>query len=189
MKLYNQYDATDTALKQLLLGAVDDMFIRSLRNRHIGYANVTTLDLLAHLYRTYAKINTADLEANTTRMKERYDCNLPIENAFDQIEDAVEFSATSKFLFNPVQVVNISFNAIFTTSMVNGDCKIWKYKPVAIRTWTQFKIDFTIAHQDLVESTHTSQTAGYQGTTLKGSKTPSIPYPTLPTQLWQIWNI
>jgi len=112
MKLYNQYDATDTALMQLLLGAVDDMFIRSLRNRHIGYANVTTLDLLAHLYRTYAKINTADLEANTTRMKERYDCNLPIENAFDQIEDAVEFSATSKFLFNPVQVVNISFNTI-----------------------------------------------------------------------------
>ena len=42
-KLYKQYDATDKALKQLLLGAVDDMFVRSLRNRHIGYVNVTTL--------------------------------------------------------------------------------------------------------------------------------------------------
>ena len=88
-KLYKQYDTTDKALKQLLLGAVDDMFVRSLRNRHIGYANVTTLELLTHLYTVYAKINTADLEANTARMKVPYDVNLPIETFFDQIEDAI----------------------------------------------------------------------------------------------------
>jgi len=56
------------------------MFIRSLLNSHISYANITTLELLAHLYRTYDKINTADLDANTTHMMERYDCNIPIEN-------------------------------------------------------------------------------------------------------------
>ena len=163
MKLYKQYDATDKALKQLLIGAVNDMFIRSLRNRHIGYANVTTLQLITHLYRTYAKINTGDLEANSTRMKERYDCNLPIETFFDQIEDAVEYASAGNAPFTPVQVVNTAFNVIFRTGLFNDDCKVWKRKPDADRTWVQFKIDFSIAHQELVESTQTAQTAGYQG--------------------------
>ena len=41
--LHKQYDATNKALKQLLHVAVNDMFFRSLRNRHIRYANITTL--------------------------------------------------------------------------------------------------------------------------------------------------
>ena len=52
------------------------------------------LELLTYIYSTYAKINTADLEANATRMKNRCDCNIPIETFFDQIEDSVEFMAT-----------------------------------------------------------------------------------------------
>ena len=83
--MYKQYDATDKALKQLFLGAVGDMFVSSLRNRLILYANVTTLELLAHLNTVYAKINAANLEANTARMKMPYDTNLPVETLFDQI--------------------------------------------------------------------------------------------------------
>ena len=40
------------------------MFVQALQNCHIGYANVTLLQLLAHLYETYAKIAAADLETN-----------------------------------------------------------------------------------------------------------------------------
>ena len=57
-RLYKQYDTADKALKQILIGTVDEMFIRSLRHRYIGYANVTTLQILTHLYSTYAHINT-----------------------------------------------------------------------------------------------------------------------------------
>ena len=174
MKLYKQYDATDKTLKQLLLGAVDDIFIRSLRNRHIGYADTTTLEILAHLYRTYAKINTADLEANATRMKGGYDCNIPIETFFDQIEDAVEFAAAGSTPFTPVQVDNTAFNVIFTTGTLNDDRKVWKKS----------------RHQELVECTRLRKPRGMRATTLKGSKTtlkdsktPSTPSPILPTQL------
>lgn len=34
--LYKQYDATDKALNQLLLGTVDDMFLSTISHRHIG---------------------------------------------------------------------------------------------------------------------------------------------------------
>ena len=86
-------------------------------------------------------------------MKDRYDCNIPIETFFDQIEDAVEFTAAGNAPFTPVQVVNTAFNVIFTTGMFNDDCKVWKRKPSDTRTWAQFKIYFAITHQELVEST------------------------------------
>merc|ERR1740124_215214 len=38
-RLFQQYDATNRALKQQLLGAVDDMFVSVLFDPHIGYAN------------------------------------------------------------------------------------------------------------------------------------------------------
>ena len=128
-RLHKQYDATDKALKQRLLGVVDNMFVRSLRNRHIGYANVTTLQLLTDLYTVYTKISAANLKNNTSRMKIPYDVNLPIETFFDQIEDAVEFASADNAPFIPVQVVNTAYNVIFSTGMFNDDCTMWKRKP------------------------------------------------------------
>ena len=40
-KLFHEINKTDKAVKQQLLGAVNDMFTRALNNRYIGYANVS----------------------------------------------------------------------------------------------------------------------------------------------------
>ena len=138
------------------------MFVRSLRNRHIGYANVTTLELSTHIYTLYAKINAADLEKNTSRMKMPYDINFPIETLFDQIEDTIEFFAAGNAPYTPAQVVNVAYNVVFMTGMVNDDYKLWKSKPTAEKNWTQFKVYFAIAHEELVESNQTVQAAGFQ---------------------------
>ena len=49
-KTSKEYDATDRALKQLLLGTVDDMFIAIIRHRHSGFANVTMLQIHMPLF-------------------------------------------------------------------------------------------------------------------------------------------
>ena len=82
-KLFHEFNNTDKALKQLLLGAVEDMFTRGLKNRYIGYANVSTKDLLAHLFTTYGRISGNDLRRNEAAMTVPYDVNLPIEVLFD----------------------------------------------------------------------------------------------------------
>ena len=87
--LFQQYDATDRALKQQLLGAVDNMFISALADPHVGYANTTTLQILTHLYATYAQITDCDLEDNKETMAAAYDVNLPIETLFKRIEECV----------------------------------------------------------------------------------------------------
>ena len=84
-RLFQKYDATYRALKQQLLGAVNDMFVRALLDPHVGYENVTTLQLLKHLYATYAQITDCNLEDNKEAMATAYDVNLPIETLFKRI--------------------------------------------------------------------------------------------------------
>ena len=51
---------------------------------------------------------------------------------------------------------------MYTTGMFNYEYKLWKRKPTAEKDWAQFKIYFTIAHEELVESNQTAQATGFQ---------------------------
>ena len=48
--LFKQYDSANKSLKQIIFGAVDEMFVRSLQTKYVGYLNVSTRDILEHLY-------------------------------------------------------------------------------------------------------------------------------------------
>ena len=95
-KLFKDYDLTEKSLKQLLLGAVYDMFVPSLQTKYIGYLNVATCQIIDHLYNHYAKISATDLQENDVALKTAYYSNLPIEALFDQVGNAVDFSADGK---------------------------------------------------------------------------------------------
>lgn len=160
-KLFKEYDLADKALKQLLLGAVDDMFVRSLQTKYIGYLNVTTRALLDHLYAQYARISAADLHANDGNFKAAYDPNLPIETLFDQIENGVDFAAAALTPYTPEQVVSTAYQCIFATGLFTEECKVWKRRTSADKTWANFKTAFSLAHRELREARLT--TAGATG--------------------------
>ena len=142
-KLFREFNNTDAALKQLLLGAVDDMFTRALKNRYIGYANVSTKELLAHLFVTYGKINGGDLRRNEAVMNTPFDVNLPIEVLFDQIEDGMDYADAGNHPFTPAQIVMKGQQLIQETGMFPDDMKAWKRLPDNERTWDCLKTDFT----------------------------------------------
>ena len=51
-EVFKEYDNTGKALKKLLISAVNDILLRTIRARYVGYANITTLQILTHLYTT-----------------------------------------------------------------------------------------------------------------------------------------
>jgi hypothetical protein len=51
--LFKEYIATNKALKQQVIAAVDAMYLKPLRNRITGFATATTLEMLTHLYTSY----------------------------------------------------------------------------------------------------------------------------------------
>ena len=162
-KLFNEYDACDRALKQLLIGAVDDIFINALCDRHVGYANVSTLNLLTHLYNTYGKITEVDLNRNQELMSEAFDPNLPIESFFRRIEECVEFAAAGNTPFSPQQVVTQAFYNIQRSGLFTDDVREWRRLPQPVKRWERFKTHFARAYHELKEATSTTKTAGYTG--------------------------
>ena len=162
-----QYDATDRALKQQLLGTVYDMNVNVLSDTHVGYANVTTLQLLTHLYSTYVNITDGGLKYNKDAMAAPYDVNLPIETLYKRIGENVQYTAAANTPFTAAQVVSTAFHVIQKTGMFVDDCKTWKRRPAIEKTWSQLKTDFSIAHNELRESQHTARTSGFHGNNAK----------------------
>ena len=56
VRIWKEYLDVDKALKQQLIGGVNEMYYRTLRNRHTGYAIVSTRDIFTHLYTQYGNI-------------------------------------------------------------------------------------------------------------------------------------
>ncbi len=160
--LFSDYVLADKALKQLLLGAVEDMFVRSLHAPYVGYLNVPTRVMLQHLYTEYARISASDLLANDMQFKTPYDPNLPIESLFQQIEDAVNYAAAGNTPYTAPQVLACAFQLVFATGMFLEDCKVWKRRDAAYKTYPQFKLDFAVSHRELRETRTTAAGAGYQ---------------------------
>ena len=160
--IFKEYHATDNALKQQVIGCVDSMYLRTLSNRVTGFANVTTRQILVHLYRTYGRLSPADLIANDAKMKSPYDANQPIESFIDQIEDGVALADAAAAPYTSAQIIAIAYNVLFSTGMFPDACRDWRRRPILEQTWATFKIDFALAHQELRDSQVTSNQAGYQ---------------------------
>ena len=82
------------------------MFISAIKHYHIGYANVTTLQILTHFYDAYAVIRYPDLTEKKERMEAAYNINMPIETIFEKIEDTVEYAVQIHTQFTNAQVLS-----------------------------------------------------------------------------------
>jgi hypothetical protein len=93
-QLYRTYHNVDQAIKRLILEAFDNAYLNALSNEVVGYANCTSLDLLAHLLTFYAMTAPTELTQNYERLNTPYDPNQPIKRLFQQIQDARAFAVT-----------------------------------------------------------------------------------------------
>jgi hypothetical protein len=57
--LFLEYTATDKALKQQLIGAINSLYLRTLNHRITGFANRTTRQMLA--YTNYGRLSPSDV--------------------------------------------------------------------------------------------------------------------------------
>jgi hypothetical protein len=160
--LFVEYYATDKALKQQIIGAVDKLYLRTVNNRITGFANVTTRQMLVHLYTTYDRLTPADVQNNDAAMKQPYNPNKPIETLFHQIEESIDVADAAGAAYTPFQIVAILYNLIFATGMFPEACRVWRRRVTNTQTWHNFKADFAAAHQDYRDSQLTSRQSGYQ---------------------------
>ena len=159
---WQQYIATDNALKQQLLSAIPDIYTNTLRNAVTGYSRITTRDILNHLYRTYGRISPQVYEKNHTSMTQSYDPNAPFECFIKQIEDGMMIADAAGKPYTPEQIEQMGYMILEKTGVFTDECKQWRRRTTATKTWANLKTDFGIAHNDLVETGQTAGEAGYR---------------------------
>ena len=79
-----------------------------------------------HLYSTYANISASALQDNDKKLRAPYDSNQPFENLINQVKNAVDYASAGDMPYTPAQVVEISFQLVFKTSIFNDDYKLWR---------------------------------------------------------------
>ena len=131
---FNTYDQADKALKSLVITTFDEVCTRSLRNKYVGFAKVSTRDIIQHLHDTHASISLQDLNKNDECLKKPCNPNLPFETLVDQIENAVDFAAAGKAPYSTIQIMNVAYNLIFSIGIFAEYCREWRATPEASKT-------------------------------------------------------
>jgi hypothetical protein len=134
LRLYRLCNNVQNALKTQLLAAVDDIYVRTLRNTHTGYANVTVLQLLNHLYATYGRLTPMAMQDNDTKFRQTYNPADPFEILIQQIEDAQSFAAAGGQAYTAEQIVSNAYYLIHNTGMFFDACREWRRLPDANKT-------------------------------------------------------
>jgi hypothetical protein len=129
----------------------------------VGFSNITALEILDHLFRTYGNITAVDLENNFEKMRRAWDPQQPIESLFKQIQDCADYSESGGVLIGHPQKINVGYATIFATGHFMSACRRWNEKPNAEKTWAQFKAHCSAAHrQNKQMQGEYASTSGYR---------------------------
>ena len=79
VRKFRLFKAVDNALKKQLVNAIDDIYIKDLRDRVTGFATHSVRDILQYLYWTYGSVTPAQLTVNDERFRAPYDGSTDLE--------------------------------------------------------------------------------------------------------------
>jgi hypothetical protein len=95
-------------------------------------------------------------------MRQAWDPQQPVESLFKQIQDCEEHSVAGGLLIGQPQQINVGYAKIFATGNFMSACRRWNEKPLADKTWAQFKAHNSAAHcQHKLMQGESAATAGY----------------------------
>ena len=158
---WREFKNVNTALQNQLLTAIDDIYVRALKDRHVGYMNQSIRTILQHLFDNYGNITPLELEDNDTKMRATWDPNSPFDCLIQQIEDGQDYANDGGQSYTAEQLKRIAYTLVFKTGLYFEDCKAWNAHPAAAHTWDNFKTHFQSAQRLLRNQMHTTKQAGF----------------------------
>ena len=175
LRQWREYKNVSTALKNQLLSALDDIYIRTLKDRHVGYMNQSIRAILQHLFDNYGNITPLELEDNDTKMRATWDPNSPCDCLVKQIEDGQDYADDGGQPYTAEQLLRIAYTLVFKTGLYFEDCKTWNSRPAAQHTWDNFKTHFQNAQCLLRDQMRTTKQAGFHSNLAQHTQTTTQP--------------
>ena len=79
----------ENALKNQLVNAINDIYIKDLQDRVTVFSTISARDILEYLYRIYGSVTPVQLTANDERFRDPYDGSTDLEAHFNGIDDCL----------------------------------------------------------------------------------------------------
>eukprot|EP00957_Ditylum_brightwellii_P121012 9228811-Ditylum_brightwellii.AAC.1 len=117
--------------------------------------------MLMHLFNTYGQITSTMLCTSAKKMRTPYNPAAPIKEMFRQIDEANDLALDANSPYQDIQLVNIRYDLVFRSAILNDACQAWKRLPDTSQTWAQFKLHFSEAHNEMQEMQTAAQEMGY----------------------------
>ena len=162
LREWREYTNLHNALKKQLIEAIEPVYLRSQRHRHVGFANKSLREIIAFLFQAYGQLTPQKLIDNQNAMNTPWDPNSPFETLIEQIEDAMEIADAANQAFSDAQILTLAYTLVYNTGLYFDECKEWKVKPAPDKTWENFKTFFLAAQAELRQQQQaTSARAGF----------------------------
>jgi hypothetical protein len=162
VQTYRTCTSMQQALKKQIISVFQPMYLDTLNENIVGYANISARYMLDHLFETYGNITAVDLEINFEHMRRAWDPQHPVESLFKQIQDCADYYEAGGVLIGHPQQINVGHAKILATGHFMSACRRWNEKHAIEKTWTQFKSYFAAAHRQHKQMQgESAATAGY----------------------------
>jgi hypothetical protein len=102
--------------------------------------------MLQYLFNAYGNSTPQQLDVNDKLMKEQWDPSTPTIYLFSKIQDGVDKADAGNAPCTDNQVLEIAFNHIFRTGIMQSACERWTSLPPVNKTWVNFQDMLTAAH-------------------------------------------
>ena len=83
------FKTVNNALKKQIVTAIDNIYIKALRDRVTGFAARSARDILEYLYRTYRSVTPAQQTENNEKFRAPYEISTDLEAYFNDIDDCL----------------------------------------------------------------------------------------------------
>jgi hypothetical protein len=148
VQTYQTCTSIQQALKEQTTSVFETMYLDIFYEDMVGYANISAIDMLYHLFDTYGNITAVDLEINFENMRRSLDPQQPVDILFKQIQYCVDYSEVGGVLIGHPKQINFGYAKIFATGHFMSAFRRWNEKPTAEKSWAQFKSHFAAAHHE-----------------------------------------
>ena len=112
LKCYNLCIAVSNASKKLLIKAIEDVHLEPLKNHITGFANITVRSMLAHLFQTYGRFTSAQLNAARACALEDWDPSVPVQALFNKIKKSADLLEAAEEPLSDKQLVRYAYDTI-----------------------------------------------------------------------------
>jgi hypothetical protein len=145
---FDLYHGLDQILRALVIAAVPHLSIRALEDTDDGFSNVTTLQLLTHLWSKYGTISPSDRLANRTRMVQEWHPTTDIERLFDQLQTGADYAHDADRPIPDKDLADMGYDLVFKTGVFEHACYLWREIPANAQTYEVFCSHFLRAWTD-----------------------------------------